>query len=203
MLDETIVYAVALSAVESAVVPNANGLRHYESVNRLVEEVAPSAVGCVVVVCTDDLARDRSDFVRLTDHFDALPIIALTKSDSVATAMDVIHAGAYFVLTYPLDARRVNETITSAVAHSSASQPIVAAGRRASERMRQATAKELEVLHRIMDGAKNKEIAAQLGVTVRAVEDRRFRLMRKVGVDSVAELVTLAVTARLHDNATR
>lgn len=65
--------------------------------------------------------------------------------------------------------------------------------------MQEATEKELAVLKLIMAGMKNKEIAAELGVTTRAVEDRRFRLMKKVGADSVAELVAIAVQARYFD----
>ena len=47
------------------------------------------------------------------------------------------------------------------------------------------------MLDAISAGRTNKEIADALGLSVRAVEDRRARLMRKVGADSLAELIAL------------
>ncbi len=56
--------------------------------------------------------------------------------------------------------------------------------------------RKLEVLDLVMAGKKNKDIADQLGITIRAVEDRRIRLMKKLQVDSLAELVELAIIFR-------
>jgi len=50
------------------------------------------------------------------------------------------------------------------------------------------------VLNLILEGKLNKEIAAELGLSNRTVEDRRARLMKKMGAQSVAELVQLAMT---------
>ena len=69
----------------------------------------------------------------------------------------------------------------------------------ASARLREATPREIEVLELILLGRKNREIAAALGITVRAVEDRRFRLMKKMQVESLAELVGVALRARMYD----
>ena len=59
------------------------------------------------------------------------------------------------------------------------------------ERLGSLTAKEREVLEAVATGKTNKPIAENLGLSLRAVEDRRARTMRKVRVGSVAELVLL------------
>ena len=59
------------------------------------------------------------------------------------------------------------------------------------ERLGSLTAKEREVLEAVATGKTNKPIAENLGLSLRAVEDRRARPMRKVRVGSVAELVLL------------
>jgi FixJ family two-component response regulator len=59
----------------------------------------------------------------------------------------------------------------------------------AGARLAALTAKEREVLDLIAAGKTNREMADTLGLSVRAVEDRRARLMKKVNVGSVAELV--------------
>ena len=48
------------------------------------------------------------------------------------------------------------------------------------------------LLELIMDGKFNKEIAAKLDLSIRTVEDRRARLMRRIGANSVVELVRMA-----------
>ena len=54
---------------------------------------------------------------------------------------------------------------------------------------------EHEVLDLIARGLSNKQIAAELDFTLRAIEDRRSRLMRRLGVRSVAELLKLVQLA--------
>jgi RNA polymerase sigma factor (sigma-70 family) len=56
-------------------------------------------------------------------------------------------------------------------------------------------AAERNVLQLVLEGTPNKGIAAQLGVSRRTVEDRRARLMRKLGVGSLPELVRCAIGA--------
>ena len=53
---------------------------------------------------------------------------------------------------------------------------------------------EREVLELILAGNPNRQIAADLGLSIRTVEDRRARLMKKLQAGSVAELVQLAVS---------
>ena len=45
-----------------------------------------------------------------------------------------------------------------------------------------------------MEGKLNKEIAAELGLSTRTIEDRRAKLMKKMGAKSLAELIQLAMT---------
>ena len=63
--------------------------------------------------------------------------------------------------------------------------------------MSQLKQRELETLQLILDGESNKSMAARLFISERAVEMRRASLMRKLGVRSVAELASVAITHRL------
>ena len=58
---------------------------------------------------------------------------------------------------------------------------------------------EYEVLNQVVSGRLNKEIASELGITVRTVKEHRGRVMEKMKADSLAELVTMIVTLRLHE----
>ncbi|MEQ9411960.1 MAG: LuxR C-terminal-related transcriptional regulator [Fuerstiella sp.] len=197
------VYAVALPPQATIPVLDAAevagyGFRQYPTVDSLLESASPSATGCVLLACGSDAAQNAAVIARMKLHFYSIPLIVLLDSNSADNAVDLMQQGAFSVLPQPFEHHKLLHTITAAVEFSESSQSAIDSSRAACLRMQEATEKELEVLRLIMDGRKNKEIAAELGITVRAVEDRRFRLMKKVGVDSVAELVALAVTAQYY-----
>ena len=60
------------------------------------------------------------------------------------------------------------------------------------------TPREHEVLIQVVSGRLNKEIASELGITERTVKEHRGRVMEKMEANSLAELVTMIVTVRLH-----
>ena len=57
------------------------------------------------------------------------------------------------------------------------------------------TPREHEVLNQVVSGRLNKEIASELGITIRTVKEHRRRVMEKMEANSLAELVTMIVTA--------
>jgi FixJ family two-component response regulator len=175
------------------------GFRQYPTIDRLLDACGPSTVGCLVISCGEDTARNRADIEHLKSHLLSMSIIVLLDSGSTVCAVELMQQGVFSVLTQPYEHHKLVSTISAAVDMSVSHQTSVDGCREASLRMSEATDKELEVLSLIMEGRKNKEIARLLGITVRAVEDRRFRLMKKVSVDSVAELVALAITAKFHE----
>jgi two-component system, LuxR family, response regulator FixJ len=62
------------------------------------------------------------------------------------------------------------------------------------------TPREHDVLNQVVSGRLNKEIASELGITIRTVKEHRSRVMEKMEANSLAELVTMIVTLRLHEN---
>jgi two-component system, LuxR family, response regulator FixJ len=67
-------------------------------------------------------------------------------------------------------------------------------------RLNTLTPREKEVLNQIVSGRPNKEIASELGITIRTVKEHRGRVMEKMEANSLAELVTMIVTVRLNGN---
>ena len=61
------------------------------------------------------------------------------------------------------------------------------------------TPREHDILDRVVSGRLNKEIASELGITIRTVKQHRGRVMEKMEANSLAELVTMIVTVRLHE----
>jgi len=59
------------------------------------------------------------------------------------------------------------------------------------------TPREVEIIRLVATGKANKEIAAQLGITVRTVETHRAKIMNKLGLHSVAELTHYAIRNKI------
>ena len=66
-------------------------------------------------------------------------------------------------------------------------------------RLKTLTPREHEVLNQIILGRLNKEIASELGITMRTVKEHHGRVMERMEANSLAELVTMIVTVRLHE----
>lgn len=63
------------------------------------------------------------------------------------------------------------------------------------------TKKECQILEHVVQGISNKEIAEKLGKSIRTVETQRFKLMKKLGVKNVVELLMLAKQNQLIDES--
>jgi len=62
------------------------------------------------------------------------------------------------------------------------------------------TPREHEVLNQVISGQRNREVASDLGITIRTVKEHRVRIMKKMQANSFAELITMIVTVRLIKN---
>lgn len=187
-----------MSAVVFTTRSAAIGLRQYQTVEELLSSAAPESSGCLFVAFQNDIARNARIMSLLSEKVPLLPVVACLPEESVTAAVRLMHHGVFTVVTLPPDTDQLSDTFHAAIERSKSLRSEEASGKLALISMERATRKEREVLDLILKGFKNKEIGAELGITVRAVEDRRFRLMKKVGVESVAELVALAMSAKYY-----
>ena len=139
---------------------------------------------------------------RLNAVGSAVPIIFLTGHADVLTAVRVIKAGADDLLTKPVDKDTLVGAIERALARVSRMQasheqlgPLRALVSHLSPRERQ-------VFERVVRGMMNKEIARELGTTERTVKAHRHRVMEKMKVTSLVELVMIAERIGMHGPGT-
>ena len=125
-----------------------------------------------------------------------LPIIVMTAQGDVQTAVRAMKAGAVDFLEKPYSDHALLGSIEAAFAKeipSGRDQQIADAVRRVAT----LSPREREVLYGLMDGRPNKMIAYHLGISVRTVEVHRARMMERLGVRQLAEVIRLGVIARL------
>jgi FixJ family two-component response regulator len=121
----------------------------------------------------------------------ALPIIFISGETDVPATVQAMKAGALDFLTKPFDEQQLLHAIAAALDHDSAWRADRADRQCASARFASLTPREQEVCLLVTRGLLNKQIAYQLGNTEKTVKVHRARVMEKMGVTSVAELVRL------------
>eukprot|EP01025_Chloroclados_australasicus_P030742 TRINITY_DN30921_c0_g1_i6.p1 TRINITY_DN30921_c0_g1~~TRINITY_DN30921_c0_g1_i6.p1 ORF type:complete len:240 (+),score=22.58 TRINITY_DN30921_c0_g1_i6:107-826(+) len=123
------------------------------------------------------------------------PVIMMGQHPTLQSVVEGMEAGAETFLQKPLDADRAVRYVEAALAKDRHHRQMREKVRVVRDRYDQLTAKEREVIDRILLGSTNREIAASLGISVRAVEDRRSRIMRRMEASSLVHLVDLVRAA--------
>lgn len=122
----------------------------------------------------------------------ALPIVFLTGHADVSSTVRAMKAGAVDFLEKPVDRDALLEALRRALEADLAQRDSVAAASRYRARLDLLTQKERSVFERVIAGMLNKQIAAELGVSLRTVKAHRSQMMQKLGVSTPAELGRLA-----------
>lgn len=128
---------------------------------------------------------------KLADDGVSIPVVMVSGHADVRIAVEAMTLGAVTLLEKPFRLDELLGHIRTALARDATDRTARAQTADTDARLAALTAKEREVLELIAAGKTNREMADQLGLSVRAVEDRRSRLMKKVNAGSVAELVKL------------
>lgn len=122
-----------------------------------------------------------------------LPVIFLTGHGELTTGVQAMKAGAIDFLTKPVDSEDLLDAIRSALSRADHQREEKAEQDVIRERMRTLTPREREVLDFLVVGMLNKQIAGELGIVEKTVKVHRAQVMRKMKVQSLAELVQLVV----------
>ena len=122
-----------------------------------------------------------------------MPVIFVTGHGDAATARDALKAGALDFIEKPVDNERLVELVGTAMAKDAEQAQSRAQAERLAGRLQRLTQREREVMDQVVAGRHNREIAAELGISPRTVEVYKARLMDKLDVRRVADLVKLAL----------
>ena len=128
---------------------------------------------------------------RITDRAD-MPVIFITGYGDVPTTVQAMKAGAVEFLTKPFGSDVLLDAIGHAIEHSRTVLAHETELRALRDCYASLTSREREIMALVVSGLLNKQIAARLGISEITVKAHRGRVMRKMGVDSLAELVRIA-----------
>lgn len=166
--------------------------RGYASTGEFLLDPPPDRPGCVLldVRLPGPSGLDLHDAMRRQSR--ALPVIFLTGHADVASSVRAMKAGAVDFLEKPVRRESLLDALSRALDRDASSRTARAKAEEQGARFAGLTARERTVFDRIVAGKLNKQIADELGVSLRTVKAYRAQLMHKLGVDSAAELGKLA-----------
>lgn len=168
-------------------------VRVHESAVAFLEVLPELKEGCVVT----DIRMPHMDGLelqrRLGELKSGLPVIVMTGHGDVPLAVQAMKAGAVDFIEKPFDDEVLLSAIRAALARRATDSERDARALEINERIGRLSAREREVLDRLVAGKANKVIAYELGISPRTVEVYRANVMTKMQADSLSELVRMAL----------
>jgi FixJ family two-component response regulator len=129
---------------------------------------------------------------RMVDANNEMPIVFITGHGDIPTTVRAMKAGAVEFLTKPLVEGDVLESIRQAIVRDRVVRDHQAETAHLSTRRASLTPREEEVMEWVVSGLLNKQIAGELGISEETVKVHRGHVMRKMGADSLADLVRMS-----------
>ena len=126
---------------------------------------------------------------ELSRRGEEIPIIFLTGHGDVPMAVEAVKKGAVDFVEKPFANTRLLALIERVAATDVPARQERAQRRSAAARLESLTEREREVLERVAVGRRNRQIAGELGISVKTVEAHRARAMEKLGATGIAEVV--------------
>ncbi|MHB0956299.1 MAG: response regulator transcription factor [Pirellulaceae bacterium] len=164
----------------------------YPSAKDFLDQCKPDGPGCLVL---DVWMPDMSGVALLARMAEAeitLPVIVISAHADVRLAVEVMRNGAMNFLEKPFRMHELSESIQEAIRIDRDNWHRREELENARNRFHQLSQVERQVLDLLAEGKTNKMIATKLGISVRTVENRRARIMKKLDVGSRTELLEMA-----------
>ena len=168
-------------------------VRSFESAEVFLARYDPREVACLIV----DIRMDGMSGLELQDRLiernSPLPIAFITGHGDVPLAVDTMKKGALDFIQKPFNEQQLVPLVVRMLeqARANFAEHQQAASRDAL--LSKLTGREAQVLERIVAGRLNKQIADDLGISIKTVEAHRANIMEKLGANTVADLLKIAL----------
>lgn len=167
------------------------------SAEEFLDKAVEVDTGCVLMDLRMPGMKGPEAQARMAELGIELPVIFLTGFGDIATSVQAMKRGAADFLEKTVDPDVLLESIRNALDRQESARGRDAAVRDVRECFASLTTREREVLEGMLKGRLNKQIASDLGISIKTVKVHRGRVMQKMQVRSVAQLAQRCEQARL------
>jgi FixJ family two-component response regulator len=198
MTDKFMVYLVdddagVLKALSRLLRGKGYDVRPYLSPRVFLEEHDATVPGCAVLDVSmpglDGLELQRALTVANGFH---RPVVFVTGKGDIPTSVRAMKAGAIDFLTKPVKDVDLFEAVSRAEARDAEMRRLQSELESMQAKVDTLTPREREVLTHVVAGRLNKQIAGDLGTVEKTIKVHRSRMMEKLGIRTVADLVRMA-----------
>ena len=172
---------------------NGIAVKTFATAAEFIEFYRSGGAGCLVL----DLKLPGMSGLELQQYLHGrdieIPIVFVTGHGDVPAAVSALKGGAVDFIQKPFSYKDVLTVIETAFERDAKIREKRNRRSRIAGRLATLTGREQEVLQRVIEGKPNKIIAAELHISMKTVEFHRAKVMEKMGVTSVAELVQFAM----------
>ena len=169
----------------------------YSSARRFLDRHDSTAPGCLVL----DMAMPGLNGLDVQQTLlaaqESLPIIFLSGRADVPATVRAMKQGAADFLTKPFEKDELVQAVRAALAKDRVARQANEEVAEIRRRLATLTPREHEVLRHVISGSLNKQTAVDIGAAEKTIKVHRARVMNKMQVESVAELVRLAERAEI------
>ena len=161
----------------------------FTSAKAFLESYSPETLSCLVL----DVAMPELNGLELQEHLTRsgllLPIVFLTGHGDIPMSVQAIKAGAVDFLTKPVKDADLLRAVRAALQRAVEQRELILEIASLRQRYNSLTPRESQVMALVVAGHLNKQIAADLGTGEHTIKVHRARVMEKMGVESLADLV--------------
>ncbi|MEI6619302.1 MAG: response regulator transcription factor [Betaproteobacteria bacterium] len=168
-------------------------VRCFDSAESFLSRYDPREVACLLVDIRMGGMTGLELQARLIEIRSPLPIVFITGHGDVPMAVDTMKKGAMDFIQKPFNEADLVRLVEQMLEHAkdSFADSQLAANR--DSLLSKLTMRESQVLERIVAGRLNKQIADDLGISIKTVEAHRANIMEKLSANTVADLLKIAL----------
>lgn len=165
----------------------------YDSAEQFLTEYDPGWPGCLVLDVRMP-GMSGLDLQRVMNEREMkIPVIIITGHGDVPMAVEAMKNGVADFIEKPFKNDELLQKVRQCISYDASSRQEISGASELAERLHSLTPREKEVMDLLVQGKRNKLIAAELGISSRTVEAHRSRVMEKLQADSLSDIVRIAM----------
>ncbi|AEI76745.1 Transcriptional regulatory protein FixJ [compost metagenome] len=173
---------------------NGYQVRSFTSAEQFLAAYDASQVSCLILdVRMPGMSGPELQERMLAEQID-IPIVFITGHGDVPMAVSTMKRGAIDFIEKPFDESELRALVERMLTKARTDHSAAREQRAAKDLLGKLTTREQQVLERIVAGRLNKQIADDLGISIKTVEAHRANIMEKLNVNTVADLLRLALS---------